>query len=399
MILHEIHNSYILARKYIERCCITVSQDGKTIHAFTECEGKNRVTDWGGTSSALYLLAQTGTNGNTKFENEIQNAENWLLSDQAKDGSWEAAEMQCCEATSAVVFDLKSIDRINKKQLNKAIEYVQRCYHERGANGYFLSKPQISQTPHIYTTYLSVKALYTVGRCMTPRQKKYIKNWINSSQSSDGKWGQTPNCATGDVAHTVFALSILYYCDMPIKEIKRRFSRTIKWLYKQIKFCSTLNGAFSYEATEVYLRDKGDMYGEGAYILKSYHFNLALICDFFLKIKRYDISQRIIKKLIKLRNEQEGWGLNAENKIFVWATQQAIDCMYQFESSIFKNKNFFISRLRSLIYCVPYFPIKFIAFILIIPIILWILKYENMLPSLILSLIMLVLPWIIKFED
>lgn len=239
MILHEIHNSYILARKYVERCCITVSQDGETIHAFTECEGKNRVTDWGGTSSALYLLAQTGTNGNLKFENEVDKAKNWLLNDQAKDGSWEAAEMQCCEATSAVVFDLLSIKEINRTQLKKAVRYIQRCYHEKEGSGYFFSKPQISQTPHIYTTFLSVRALY-IASSMTQKQKNYIKNWITSARSSDGNWGQTPNCANGDVAHTVFALLIFYYCDMSIKEIKKRFSRTIKWLYKQIKLCSTL---------------------------------------------------------------------------------------------------------------------------------------------------------------
>lgn len=48
MIGKDIKSSYVCARRYVERCCIEVEQDGQVIQAFTEREGKNRVTDWGG---------------------------------------------------------------------------------------------------------------------------------------------------------------------------------------------------------------------------------------------------------------------------------------------------------------------------------------------------------------
>lgn len=83
--------------------------------------------------------------------------------------------MRCCEATSAVLFDLKSFNLINQTQLKKTVNYIQICYHEKGNKGYFLSKPQISQTPHIYATFLSIRTLHTVGGCLTQKQKNLLE--------------------------------------------------------------------------------------------------------------------------------------------------------------------------------------------------------------------------------
>ena len=397
MILQRIKKSYIHARRYVERCCIKVIQDGKEIQAFTECEGKMRVTDWGGTSSAIYLLNQIGSSSSPDIIEKIEKAKEWLISDQKQDGSWEAAEMQCCEATSAVIFDLHKTDLLSKDKTERAIEFIQSCYRKQG---YFLSGPNIHQTPHLYTTYLAAKTLSVLNHnSFTDVQKKEIINWIKLSKSTDGKWGPTSQCIEGDVAHTVFALLTFIYCGIPINEIKKEYRKQIKWLQRQIKTCSTLNGSFSYEATEAYDSTKSDKYGECAYILKSYHFNTALMCYLFLKLGKLAIAQRLIDKMIKLRGQQDGWGLNTENKIFVWATQQAIDCMYEFENTIFTKKNPILSRLRSLTYYVPYFYVKIIMILVLLPVTHWLLYGADKGADIIVAIIVTIVPWIIKTED
>lgn len=286
-----------------------------------------RVTDWGGTSSAICLLYQIGNSGTVDIIEKIEKATEWLLADQAIEGSWEAAEMQCCEATAAVVFDLNETNLLSQKKLEKAINFIQSCYIQ--GKGYFISRPGVQQKPHIYTTYLAVRTLSVIGHISFSNiQKRQIINWIDLAKSADDKWNSRSQCIEGDVAHTIFALLILYYCGVSVKEIKRKYRKQIKWLQSKIKDCTSLSGAFSYEATEAYDISKSDSYGEGAFILKSYHFNTALLCHFFLKIKKMGISQRLIQKMIALRGQQEGWGLSADDKIFVWATQQAIDCMH-----------------------------------------------------------------------
>lgn len=396
MLLNDIKSSYILARRYVERCCISVTQNGQEIQAFTECEGKMRVTDWGGTSSAICLLNQIGNSGTVDIIEKIERASEWLLADQAIEGSWEAAEMQCCEATAAVVFDLNETNLLKGKKLEKAINFIQSCYIQ--GSGYFISRPGVHQKPHIYTTFLAVRTLSVIGHISFSNiQKCQIINWIDSAKSADDKWNSTSQCLEGDVAHTIFALLILYYCGVSVKEIKRKYRKQIKWLQSKIKDCASLSGAFSYEATEAYDISKSDSYGEGAFILKSYHFNTALLCHFFLKIKRMGTAQRLIQKMIDLRGQQEGWGLSTDDKIFVWATQQAIDCMHEFELSVFRNT--VIGKCRSFIYNIPYFAVKFFLIVILIPIIHWLLKDAQKGADIILSIITMILPWLIKRED
>lgn len=396
MLLNDIRASYILARRYVERCCITVTQDGQEIQAFTECEGKMRVTDWGGTSSAICLLNQIGNSGTPDIIKKINNATKWLLQDQAEDGSWEAAEMQCCEATSAVLFDLNETNLLSKEKTEKAVNFIQNCYIQ--GYGYFLSRPGVNQKPHIYTTYLAVKALAVVSsETFSDTQKQQIIDWVIKAKAADNNWNSTPQCIEGDVAHTIFALLTLHYCGLTMKEIKKGYKKQLKWLKSHIKDCSTLSGAFSYEATEAYDRTKVDSCGEGAFILKSYHFNTALLCHFFLKNNQMGIARRLIQKMLDLRGKQEGWGLASDNKIFVWATQQAIDCMYEFEKQMFKNP--IIGSLKCQIYRIPYFPIKVTLIFILIPLIHWLLRDEKKGADIVLSFIMMILPWLIKRED
>ena len=101
------------------------------------------------------------------------------------------------------------------------------------------------------------------------------------AKSADDKWNSRSQCIEGDVAHTIFALLILYYCGVSVKEIKRKYRKQIKWLQSKIKDCTSLSGAFSYEATEAYDISKSDSYGEGAFILKSYHLILRFYATSF----------------------------------------------------------------------------------------------------------------------
>lgn len=398
MILSQINISRTLARRYVERCCIKVEQDGKTIQAFTEFEGKMRVTDWGGTSSAIYLFHQIGTSGDIEFEKKLNQSKKWLLSNQSQEGAWEAAEMHCCEATAAVIFDLSNTSLLSKKQMEKAVAYIQSCYIQDG--GYFVSRPRISQAPHLYTTYLAVRSLSTIKhQSFNSTVKNKIIQWIDNAKSADGLWGATSQTMEGDVVHTVFALLIMHYCGVDKKIINKKYKKQIKWLKHQIKDRSAINNAFTYEATEVYEDSKNDANGVGAFILKSYHFNIALMCSLFIKIGELGISQRLIQKLLKLQSPGGGWGLRNERKEFVWATQQAVDCMHEFEQALFAGKNRLISLLRSLAYSVPYFGTKLVLMIIMFPFLIWLIKEGQKGPDIILSIIMMIVPWLIKMED
>lgn len=396
MILKEIRNSYILARQYVERCCITVNQDGKEIQAFPEFEGKARVTHWGGTSSAIYLLNQIKTSGNSEFVPKLEKASNWLVQDQAIEGSWEAAEIRCCEATAAVIYDLKDVDLLNEEQLKRAIDFIQLCYVK--GEGYFLTRPGVEQMPHLYSTFLAVRALAVSGNnVFSVAQQKEIIEWVMSVKAADGNWGATRHCTDGDVAHTIFALFILYYCNIDVDRIKKDFQKQIKWLKRKIESCSTINESFSYEAIEVYDESKTDEYGKLANILKIYHFNLALLCSFFLIINQLGISQRLIKRMILIQGSQGGWGINSDNKMFIWATQQAIDCMVEFESRLFKNGDTLISKIRSIIYSIPFFGLKFLTILIVLPII-WFLIDIGKGGDIILSVITCIVPWLFKMK-
>lgn len=397
MIKTKIHEAYNSARRYVESCCIDVLQDGKCIQAFTEYRGKNRVTDWGGTSSAINMLKNIGTSGTEQIKTKIEEAEKWLVSEQEQDGSWEAAEMQCCEATSAVIFDLADTNILSKNMIKRATNYIQKCYVQAG---YFVSKPGISQIPHIYTTYLAVKALFheNGNNQLTKRQKKSIIEWIQNAQAADENWNATPQCQVGDTIHTIFALFILYYCGLSINQLKKQYKKQIKWIKKQIKASTSRSSAFSYEAIEVYDRTQNDKFGEGAHILKSYHFNTAALCWFFLKFEYYDIAQRLIMKLINMQSKEGGWGVEADGKIFVWATQQAINCMFEYEKKLI-NKNSLLDKIWHSTYTIPYFRIKLCVFIVLIPMVYWLIFVVQKAPDIMIGIIMLIIPWIVKNQD
>ena len=398
MIFDDINKSYKLAKEYVEKCCIKVHQDGREITGFTEHFGKNRVTDWGGTSSAIYLFNQLGNPENQKDLNNLQLAKEWLLQDQQEDGSWEAAEMQCCEATSAVVFDLTSSNSLEKNARDLAIDYILNCYLT--SVGAFISRPNINQRPHIYTTYLAVRALFV---CKTKRFDNHIKkriiDWVNNSKSSDGNWGPSSQSLSGDVAHTVFALFILYYCGLTKKELYKNYHNNIKWLKRQIKECSDPSAAFKYEAIEVYDELFNDGLGESARILKSYHFNIALLCSLFLMLGKLDVSKRLVTVLIKQRKERGGWGLTTEDKVFVWATQQAIDCLYNFEKEMLGKHNKCFANVLCKLYSIPYFKTKLVLAIIIIIAFILLSKCVNMFWDIVIGIIFLIIPWLVKRDD
>lgn len=398
MILSQINASKTLARRYVERCCIKVEQDGKIIQAFTEYEGKMRVTDWGGTSSAIYLFNQIGTSGYAEFKQKLVESQRWLLSNQSQDGAWEAAEMYCCEATAAVLADLYNCSLLSKKQQEKAVNYILDCYVK--SSGYFVSRPSCSQTPHLYTTYLAVKALCTLKHeLFTTKMKHKIVEWVNTAKSADGLWGATSQTLAGDTVHTVFALLIICYCGVSLKELKKNYKTQINWLKGQIKNSSAIGNSFTYEATEVYENSRKDINGAGAYILKSYHFNLSLLCDFFLTIRKLDVAQRLIKKIIQLQGPGGGWGMRNERKEFVWATQQAVDCMCKFERLLFEGNNRCLSTLKSICYTIPYFRVKIGIVAIMLPVLIWLLTAGQKTPDVILSIITMIVPWLIKTED
>lgn len=396
MILSRIRNTNLLAGAFVEECCITVQQDGKSVTAFTEYKGKMRVTEWGGTSSALELLSITGVSNNPDIERKIELAKEWLINKQADDGSWEAAEMQCSEATSAVLYDLAKLNILKPEKQDLAIKYIKSCYQPQ--KGYFISCPNIHQTPHIYTTYLAVRTLAKYD-CLSEEEKREILLNIGKSKMVDDNWGAAYRGRAGDAAHTAMALLIMFYCGKPAKDIKKEYRKNIRWLKKQIRGILTYNNGFLYEAIEVYSDSENDEYGKVAHILKSYHYQLSLLCSLFLKIRDYGCAYRLIELMIKERGFLGGWGINGGEKHFVWAAQQVVDCMKEFEDEVFLGKPSFWGILRTFTYKIPFFWIKVLLTLIMIGMTIWLVKSYDKGPDYIVTIIFMIVPWIIKRED
>ena len=103
--------------------------------------------------------------------------------------------------------------------------------------------------------------------------------------------------------------------------------------------------------------------------------------------------------MIKERGFLGGWGINGGEKHFVWAAQQVVDCMKEFEDEVFLGKPSFWGILRTFTYKIPFFWIKVLLTLIMIGMTIWLVKSYDKGPDYIVTIIFMIVPWIIKRED
>ena len=198
-LLKRITSSLIQAHSFFLNSYHESQTDSESIASgFPETKGKKRVTEWGGTSSAVAAFRMCGIE--SEQTNTIADSSSrWLLSLMDSHGSWEASGMHLAEATAGILLDL-NIDGGNPI-IATSVDFMKSCYKDKC----FYSTPEGSVVPHLYTTYLVTKCLNKYSR---HENADRIRDWVLSCNNADKHWGQIPQSNVSTPVHTIFALNI-----------------------------------------------------------------------------------------------------------------------------------------------------------------------------------------------
>lgn len=350
-----------------------------TVFGFPEMSNRDRLTEWGATSSALVGL-QLSSDNSPNAQNIMAKSKGWLTSKQIDDGSWEASDMSLSEATAGVLIDLKKINSLDSNVMEKGISFLDSCYKD----DHFISTPASIEKPHLYTTYIISKFLHEVGRL---NHKEKIIHWILSAQTANSRWGQMPKSNEETAIHTIFAINILNMCGMSWYEVKSKFGNQISW----IKNCDQKNNylyeemQFRYKSTDEY----GAEYGR----LRLRHFVLPIIGNFYINIGKKADALKIAKKIIS-QQFSGGWG-PSKDELTMWATQQSIEFLINVENQILKT----ISNLEYLLSCVrgiSFLGIKLFVTLIGAAIASILLFFPDYRASFLVGIFLMVVPWLLK---
>lgn len=379
-IRNQIKNALLEAQHFLERNIIELEDDhGNQICGFPETEGKNRISQWGGTSTGLAALHMLGMS-NDKIRYKLNNAVSWLLGSQV-DGAWFASGCQSAEATAVVLLDLKNIGVLENESQQPAIEYLKKCYR---SEGYFACTPEYSDMPRIFTTYVVVRTLKKLSEL---EFKDSIIDWVRKGANENGLWGMVPNSKAPSLVHTVYALKILNYCGYKWDEISKEYRHCIKWLFKGF-----YDYLYVYENIEI-LMNKRDIDGEIYTRIPMRHFVLPIIGNFAIEINKVHVALQCIDRILASQFNG-GWGPSGD-ELAIWATYEGCKFLHQTHDAVLKNVSridIILSRIRR----IPYLSTKAslsILILLIAVIFLWIPHYR---PNFFVGIFLAVLPWIYK---
>lgn len=316
-IVKKINKSFDEARGFFQSSIKATIFEGETYVAFPHYKGKDGVTEFGGTSSALAALRVIDVNG--IMNKSTSQAIEWLNKKQ-QSGAWQFKGLYCSYITAAILCDLYGYE-LDNDVLENAIRYIISCYNEK--EGYFLSYPSDDGIPHIYVTFICLKALALYGKTKSIDFDK-IKTWIEKSQNWDGNWGVNPCDSSSTYSHTVYAIGILSMCGLSKQDIKDRYTRQIKWLNKG---CISLHE--QYDSEEIIKQDNTDV-DETAYKEVIFqHACAAMIGEFNLKFNHL-ISSTFLVKRILLNQYNGGWGIS-HNKLTMWETEANLLFLSQYK--------------------------------------------------------------------
>lgn len=379
----DIEKCFRDARSFLQHCPIEIeycNDSGEKIEncGFPHYQCKKRITEYGGTSSAVAALYDLGFS-NQEIQNKVEKSINWLNGRQNKDGSWQACSNYCCEVTAGILSELTYWNVLPNEVKQKAIEYVKSCYSDEG---YFCSVPNSTNDPHLYTTFIAVKALKE-NNMLGEDYKKNIIKWMQSSMSIDKMWGNEKRATLGTVTYTALALLTLCYCDYSISRMKKDYKKQLDFVKESIKRCGNL-----YEGEEMIVEEGKDACGIKYAVLHTDIFAGPIMGELFLFLNKEKYVRRIVKSILQYQNTG-GWG-PANDRTTMWATQQAIRVIKMYQKkyldeyhliNVFSNLNFFFR-----------FMITIVLFMITIRL-LFLPEYRS---GIIITVIFMFLPWISK---
>lgn len=177
----DIEKCFQDANRFLQNCPIEIEYcngngEIEKYYGFPHYQCKKRITEYGGTSSAVAALYDLGFT-NQEIKNKVEKSISWLISKQKEDGSWQAGSSYCCEVTAGILSELACWDVLPGEVRQKAIKYVESCFCDEG---FFYSEPNSVNVPHLYTTFIAVRALKESGM-LGEKYKKSVIKWIQSS--------------------------------------------------------------------------------------------------------------------------------------------------------------------------------------------------------------------------
>lgn len=277
MIIDRIQKSINEAKQFLIDSILDIDDHGRCINGFPHYRGKKRITEYGGTSSAISALYKIGTLTNGIYTC-TQNALEWLWSKQNSNGAWQSSQLYCSEVTAGILIDLINIKNEMPQNIKElACQYIKSCYEE---NGYFKSDPHNIAVPHIFTTYICTKALMLYDD-FSDNMKDKIKKWIIDSHAVEKNgWGITPQSNEIKISSTIFALKTLLLCNYPKEQLNKEFKKDLLYLKHMIVSCGNL-----YETEAVNIQLGTDEYGVVYKTLKFSHYTATLLGDFFWRTR------------------------------------------------------------------------------------------------------------------
>ena len=91
----QIQNTKHQAQLFFETSYREIKKSNTyTVFGFPEMSNRDRLTEWGATSSALVGMHLSSDNS-PNAQNIIAKSKEWLISKQIGNGSWEASDMSC----------------------------------------------------------------------------------------------------------------------------------------------------------------------------------------------------------------------------------------------------------------------------------------------------------------
>lgn len=364
------------ARSFLMGCRLHRTVLGEQIIGFPEIKGKERITEWGGTSSAIAVLLGDVQYIPLEEIADINRAVEWLISRQTN-GAWEASGMPCAEATAGVAYDLLLVGKLSAIAQGNAVNFLSRCYRD----GYFVSTPNYIGQPHIYTTYIVTKFFSKIA---IDFEKDAIRQWVKGMQLPNGRWGASRNGGNETISHTVLALNILANTGKTWAEIENDYPEQIAWILKNYR-------ANRYESEELHIPTNSlDRAGQLYTRLSLRLFELPRVGELAINIGDSVTAARVQRSLLN-QQYQGGWG-PSKNELTMWATQQSVDFLLRFKLEIIPRLKLW-TLFHSYFSDNKYFSIRLIIFMVGLILTFFFLFIPEYRANLIVSLFMLVLAW------
>jgi hypothetical protein len=283
---------------------------------FPEINGRDRITEWGGTISGVHVLHMS-SEINCKDKKIVEKSLGWLLSKQSQDGEWDTGGVCITESTSEILYYILSdvYKSVSSDAISRAIKSIQKNYKD----GYFVSTENTTEA-RVYTTYLAVKALNRANK-LDREQKIKIKSWIENIKIHNS-WGEDFRSQQPKIAHTIYALKILNICGLNWENIHKSYKKTIDWLFDEIN--NNPYQIYTFEEFSVAI-NSSDEYGQQYKRIRIRHFNLPTFIQFLIELRENSKALIITNKLIS-QQYKGGWGIS-ESELTIWAAQQAIDSL------------------------------------------------------------------------